>query len=143
MVFRVEAIQTRLQRLEEVITELQRLKEAGREVLRGSLANVWAVERGLQLGAEIIFDIGNHILSAEYGVAADDYKDIVRQLTQRGVLDEELRSRLHGLAGFRNILVHDYLRLDRDRVLEALNRAPEDFSAFAREVRAWLETTRP
>jgi uncharacterized protein YutE (UPF0331/DUF86 family) len=143
VVFRVEAVRFRLQRLEEVISELQRLKSSGRELLRGSLSNMWAVERGLQLGAEIIFDIGNHVLSAEYGTSADDYKDIVRQLVQRGVLDQDLRDRLEGLAGFRNILVHDYLRLDPERVLEALARAPEDFTAFAREIRAWLEKTRP
>jgi hypothetical protein len=42
-------------------------------------------------------------------------------------------------AGFRNILVHDYLRLDPDRVEEALDKAPEDFDDFARVIRRWLE----
>lgn len=143
MVFRVEAVEIRLQRLEEVISELLRLKETGREALRGSLSSLWAVERGLQLGSEIVFDIGNHILSAEYGVGADSYKDIVRQLCRRGVLGEDLRRRLEGLAGFRNILVHDYVRLDPEKVLEVLFRAPEDFSLFALEVRAWLEKAHP
>jgi uncharacterized protein YutE (UPF0331/DUF86 family) len=34
------------------------------------------------------------------------------------------RERLKGLGGFRNILVHDYLRLDPDLVATKLTRAP-------------------
>lgn len=99
---------------------------------------MWAVERGLQLGAEIILDVGNHILSAQYGVSPADYGDIVKQLAQQGILDQELKERLEGLAGFRNILVHDYIRLDPERVLGALAIAPRDFGDFAHAIRAWL-----
>jgi len=35
--------------------------------------DAWARERGLQLGAEIVLDVGNHILSAHFGVSAQDY----------------------------------------------------------------------
>jgi uncharacterized protein YutE (UPF0331/DUF86 family) len=103
------------------------------------LTRAWAIERGLHLGAEIVFDIGNHILSAHYGVSADDYEDILTKLATHGVIDPDLRERLRGLGGFRNVLVHDYLALDPERVGEAHRRAPERFSAFAAAVRAWLE----
>ncbi|HSK75911.1 MAG TPA: DUF86 domain-containing protein [Thermoanaerobaculia bacterium] len=139
MVFKDEAIRTRLHRLEEVISELGRLKSQGRGSLRGSLSLMWAVERGLQLGAELIFDIGNHILSAQYGVNADEYRNVVRLLVQQGVLSPDLQDRFKGLAGFRNILVHDYVRLDPDMVLDALEQAPENFSLFAQNIWRWLE----
>jgi uncharacterized protein YutE (UPF0331/DUF86 family) len=54
-------------------------------------------------------------------------------------VERGLHQRLRGLAGFRNIFVHDYLRLDPDRVQEALAKAPEDFDDFARAIRRWLE----
>ena len=139
MVFRPDAVQARLLRLEEVISELQELGRLDPGERQGQRRTMWAVERGLQLGAEILFDIGNHILSARFGVSPDDYKDIVEQLAAQGILNEELRNRLRGLAGFRNILVHDYLRLDPERVEEALTRAPRDFSDFAHAIRRWLE----
>jgi uncharacterized protein YutE (UPF0331/DUF86 family) len=34
--------------------------------------------------------------------------------------------------------VHGYLRIDPDRVAEALSKAPADFSEFACHVRQWL-----
>ncbi|HKV07279.1 MAG TPA: DUF86 domain-containing protein [Thermoanaerobaculia bacterium] len=138
MVFNDESIRTRLLRLEEVISELERLRSLGREALRGSLSLMWAVERGLQLGAELIFDIGGHILTAQYGVSPDQYRNVVRLLVQQGVVSPDLQDRFKGMAGFRNVLVHDYVRLDPEMVLGVLERAPEDFSLFVQDIRKWL-----
>ena len=139
MVFKSESVRIRLLRLEEVVSELERLKSLGQDALRGSLSLMWAVERGLQLGAELIFDIGNHILSAQYGVSPDEYRNVVLHLAQQGVVGTDLQDRLEGLAGFRNLLVHDYVRLNPQKVLEVLERAPGDLSLFYREIRKWLE----
>jgi len=139
---RVDAVEIRLLRLEEVISELTRLAGIDPDRLRANRSEMWAVERGLQLGAEILLDIGNHILVAEYGVSSREYGDIFRRLAERKVISQSLAERLDGLAGFRNILVHDYLDLDKERVLENLRRAPKDFSELAREIRDWLGTSR-
>lgn len=139
MVVRAEAIRARLLKLEEVTGHLVTLRELPAEETEGDFRDAWALERGLQLGAEVLFDVGNHLLSAHFGTAAADYEDILSQLGQRGVIDAELAIRLRGLGGFRNILVHGYLDLDADRVREHLQHAPEDFSAFARALREWLK----
>lgn len=138
MVLRAESIRAKLLKLEEVISELKDLRRLGEETFRSSRAQMWSVERGLQLGAEILLDIGAHILSAQYGISPADYKDILEQLGQQGLLNKDLKNRLKGVAGFRNILVHDYIRLDPEKVLEALHQAPEDFSDFALAIRDWL-----
>jgi uncharacterized protein YutE (UPF0331/DUF86 family) len=136
---RPEAVQARLLRLEEVIGQLQELGRLDLDTLRRNLRDIWAAERGLQLGAEILFDIGNHILSAYYSAPAEAYEDILEQMAVHGVLPLDLRRQLKGLGGFRNLLVHDYLRLDPQKVWEHLRQAPQDFSAFAQAVRRWLE----
>jgi uncharacterized protein YutE (UPF0331/DUF86 family) len=134
-------VRRRLLRLEEVIVNLGRLQEI--DLPGADLTRTWAVERGLHLGAEIVFDVGNHILSAHYAASADDYEDILSKLGTHGVIDAPLREMLRGLGGFRNVLVHGYLALDADRVREAHRRAPEQFSAFAAAVRTWLDRTAP
>jgi len=137
MVLKPEAIRARLLKLEEVISRLEELQASG---TTGDFRDSWAAERGLQLASEVVFDIGNHILSAHFGVSAQDYEDILEQLSVRGVIPTEVRQLLKGLGGFRNILVHDYLRLDPQAVEEKLRQAPGDFSALALAVRAWLAT---
>jgi len=141
VVLRPEALRERLLKLEEIITRLQDAGQTDRATLRANFRDAWIAERGLQLGAEVIFDIGNHVLSAHFGVSPKDYEDIVAQLANLGVIDDTLRTRLKGLGGFRNILVHGYLRVDPDRVADHLAKAPTDFSDFARQIRDWLART--
>lgn len=137
MVLRTDAVRARLLKLEEVVSRLEDI--ARQPPAAAGFRDQWVAERGLQLGAEAVLDIGNHILSAHFGVSAQDHEDLVAQLERCGVIDHALRERLRGLGGFRNILVHDYLRLDPERVRSFLARAPRDFSDFAAAVRAWLE----
>lgn len=142
MVLRPDAVHERLQKLEEVISNLLAIGSSRSRLPREDFRDTWAAERGLQLGAEIILDIGNHILTAHFGVSPVDYEDIITRLGATGVVAPELRERLKGLGGFRNILVHGYLRVDPDRVNEYPIRAPADFTDFAVAVRDWLGRTR-
>ena len=141
MVLRPEAVKARLLRLEEVVSRLHDLASGGPDAVRVGFRDAWAAERGLQVAAEIVFDIGNHILTAHFGSSATDYEDIIARLENHGVIGRGLRERLRGLGGFRNILVHGYLSVDPDRVVEALGKAPSQFSEFAAAIRDWLDRT--
>jgi len=138
VVLRPEAIRQRLLRLEQTVSRLEEIGRTDRAVLRTSFRDAWAAERGLQVAAEIVLDTGNHILSAHFGESARDYEDVITQLAARGVIDESLRAHLKGLGGFRNVLVHGYLELDPDRVVDHLSKGPSDFAEFIRAIRAWL-----
>lgn len=130
---RPEAVRRRLVRLEEVISRLVEL-----DYDPSDYQSAWLVERGLQLAAEILFDVGNHVLSAHFGVVADDYEDILDKLAAQGVMSEDLRAELAGLGGFRNVLVHGYLELDPGTVAASHRDAPRQFSRFRLEIEAWL-----
>ena len=67
-----------------------------------------------------------------------DYGEIFLILAQRGVIDGKQRDRLVKMAGFRNILVHGYLNLDRAIVYDNLSRL-EDFEGFQEQVLRYLE----
>ena len=139
MVLRPESVRERLLKLEEIISGLQTLAPRSGAPSFSDRREEWAAERGLQLGAEVLLDIGNHILSAHFGVSPQDYEDVVTQLAAHGVIDENVHTRLRGIGGFRNILVHDYLRIDPAKVADALGKAPRDFSEFALAIRSWLD----
>lgn len=98
----------------------------------------WAVERGLQVASEALFDVGAHILSAEFAEAVDEYRQIPQRLLAREVLSPSVAEHLKGLAGFRNVLVHDYARIDLRRVHAGLERLG-DLDGFVQDVERWLE----
>lgn len=97
MVLRLDSVRARLVKLEEIITRLSEL--SADDSAQGDFRQTWAVERGLQLGSELLLDIGHHILVAHFGIAPADYADILVQLARAGVISDELRLRLKGLAG--------------------------------------------
>ena len=138
MVLRPESVRQRLLKLEETVSGLEQVIASRRTVRETELLDAWAAERGLQVAAETILDVGNHVLTAHFGVTPQDYEDIITQLGTCRVIDPELQGRLKGLGGFRNVLVHGYLRIDPTRVEAALQRAPADFRDFARSLRRWL-----
>lgn len=140
MTFRRQAVEARLRRLQDVIRRLHKLREASLERFRGDEDLQWLAERGLHLGCEIVLDVGNHVLSGAFGRPAETYEQILSGLGREGVLSPELILEVGGLGGFRNLLVHVYLDLDPERVWQILQRAPDRFERFTREIAAWLES---
>jgi uncharacterized protein YutE (UPF0331/DUF86 family) len=103
-----------------------------------SYRHYWLAERGLQLAAETVFDIGSHILAGHFNVHPNTYEDVLEHLARQGVLTPDVRESLRGLGGFRNILVHEYLDIEEERVYQALQEETASFDAFADEIEAFL-----
>ncbi len=138
MTLRRPAVEARLRRLQNVIRRLRKLQAIPLAQFREDEDAQWLAERGLHLGCQIVLDVGNHVLSGAFGRPAETYEQILSGLGREHVLSEALVEEVGGLGGFRNILVHAYLDLDPERVWEVLQRAPDRFERFAREVSGWL-----
>jgi uncharacterized protein YutE (UPF0331/DUF86 family) len=82
--------------------------------------------------------VADHILAEHFGQKPETYEALLKDLCGAGVISQALYASLRGAGGFRNVLVHEYVRIDLEHVLEALRKAPEQFSAFAQEVSSWL-----
>ena len=98
-----------------------------------------AVERSLQVAVEICLDIGRRIIARERFRYPEDNQDVFRILAEEGIISGELLSSLLNMARFRNLIVHDYARIDDARVYAVLKGHLEDFIAFADAVRVYLE----
>lgn len=69
---------------------------------------------------------------------ATDHGDAMRLLAENGVLDPALADRVRMAVGFRNLVIHEYARMDERIVLD--RRAdPSDLDLFVRAVSEWLE----
>jgi uncharacterized protein YutE (UPF0331/DUF86 family) len=77
-------------------------------------------ERNLHLAIECLLDIGNHVIADRGYPKPESYADIFRILAEKEVIPGALFEDLAGMAAFRNVLVHDYLRLDREKVYHIL-----------------------
>ncbi|HUP47496.1 MAG TPA: DUF86 domain-containing protein [Thermoanaerobaculia bacterium] len=139
MILRREIVRDRLHHLRTVSLRLQEIQQTHRQAFLASYQLQWTTERGLQLAAQAILDIGTHILSGRFNVHPADYEDVIRLMGVHGIVSDELQSRLRGLGGFRNILVHGYLEIDIERVYEFLCEESSVFRDFANAIDEWLE----
>lgn len=135
MVVRAEIVRERVALLREALARL-------RSVSAGEPPDAlteWAIERGLQIAAQAVFDIGNHVLVGGFGERPAEYASVPVLLRDRAVITADLETRLRGLAGFRNLLVHDYARVDPGRVQQMLKARLDDLAGFADQIEHWLD----
>lgn len=105
-------------RLAALRTNARRLRvalDSGRQRFVADEDVYLKAERSLQLAIQAILDIGTHIIADEGLNRPAGYEDIVPELGRAAILPPVLVERLAGLAGLRNILVHDYLEVDHGR----------------------------
>jgi len=130
----------KMDELERYLRELEEfLPEAEEDYLKNSLRKR-ACERAFQLASEDLLDICNLIISEEgFGIPMDS-KDSIRKLSENGVMPEELSSRLEELIGFRNLLVHQYGRVDDSRAYSFLNQESKDFYEFIEIIDEYMKS---
>jgi uncharacterized protein YutE (UPF0331/DUF86 family) len=127
-----EVVQRRLERLDEYLTILERLRGYSYEAFVADPEHYGSAERFLQLSIELVNDLGNHVVADEGLGAVAVTADIPRLLAEQGMLTQELVDRWVRMIGFRNILVHEYLEIDRRLVYEHLRDRLGDFAALRR-----------
>lgn len=93
----------------------------GREDLERDLSLHNDVLFSLLTICQLVIDIAGD-LSARRGDRFEDYTEAVRNLGRDARFPADLVRELERLPGFRNVLVHEYVALDLDRVVEALDR---------------------
>ncbi len=82
-------------------------------------------------------DVAQHICASDSLGAPDTNAAALRLLGQHGIVPGDLADALARAAGFRNVLVHQYIDVDDSIVTEALEQL-DDFRAFVSSVSAWL-----
>ena len=88
---------------------------------------------------EAIIDICNRIISKRKLGFPQDYSDVIKLMSQQGVLEEDLVGRLLEMVKFRNMLVHLYWKIENDRLYNYLKENLGDFEAFKEAIRKYLQ----
>ncbi len=127
------------QRLEDYLKSLKEHQKATQDELEDSDVLLTYVERKLQLAAQVSIDLGNHLISSFGFETPKDYKDIFEILAKEGVISKDLCSNMKKIAGFRNILVHDYLSIDVGKVADVLQYGLGDLEDFSTAIVEFFE----
>lgn len=130
-------------KLKELENNLIFLKQASFDVNKDSLKEdmirYWGIERGIQICIECVIDIGNIIISVTDNDKPSTYKETMITLSQMEVIPEKFSKKLSKMVGFRNILVHDYAKIDEDMIIHILKDELNDFIDYMNYINIWLK----
>jgi len=133
------SLRAKLRRIGELIDQLQAIGPVDAKRLAAEPITALAVERVLTLLVDLAFSCNSHVAVATLGRAPDTYAESFALAAEAEMIDEELAKALRPSAGMRNVLVHNYLDIDQERVAGAIPLAVEQYREYVRQVAVFLQ----
>ncbi len=133
-----DEIASKLEMLDEYIAILKGYQHHDVEDLMRDHTLRGAVERYIEVALECMIDIGEMIISKEKLKRPDTYRDVFLLLGEHGILPDDFAKDLAPAAGFRNVLVHMYAKIDIDRLYYYLENNLEDIERFGKYIARYL-----
>lgn len=121
--------------LEENIKLLKEIKESvSFEAIKNNRRYEWEVRYGLLESIQIVIDISCKI-SSEFNLGnPSNYRECIELLAKFNYLQEETAKKVVAMVGLRNLLVHEYVTIDSEKLHQYLNFL-DDFLDFVNDVR--------
>lgn len=130
-------------KLAEIEVYLNQIKEYS-AISVATYDNDWKtqriVERTLQILIEICIDVTNHLISDKNMRLPTGYADTFKVLMENKVISKELCKTMEKMAKFRNVIVHQYEKIDPAIVVSILHKNLGDFEKYKKAVLKILTT---
>ena len=120
----------KLTELEEYFNQVSEFSTVSVEEYIGNWKTQRIVERTLQIMIELCIDIAGHIISDKKLRVPVSYTDTFNVLFEAKLITPDTYSIMEKMAKFRNIVVHQYEKIDVAIVVMILKKHLGDFLAF-------------
>ena len=133
------SVNQKLKKLEEAVKMLEEYKKVAEKDFLEDATISGATIHYLVLGIGVIIDTGNHFLVEAFQEHADSYEEIILELGEKKIVPEDFAKNNAEMTKFRNLLIHEYVKIDLKRVYQNLQEAPDIFRKFAEYYTEFLE----
>lgn len=136
----VAACEAKLALLSDLVADLERHGDVTEAELTADRDRRHVVERVLTQLVDIAVGLNSTLARGTGHRRPSSYRETFDVVAEAGVISGELAVRLRPSAGMRNLLTHEYGRIELDRVAAAVPRAREDYGDYVAQVRDFLES---
>ncbi len=126
-----DVIENKISAIREYLDILERYKQYSVEEITNNVDIRGAVERYLHLATQATIDLAEAFISAKNFRKPTTLSESFYILKDKDVINEELYRKLINMAGFRNVIVHDYRKIDYNLVHNILHKNLEDILEFS------------
>lgn len=120
--------------LEQYLRELREVVAVGRESYLADWKVQRAAERSLHLAMEVCLDLAEHVIADQRLEVPETAAGMFDTLRDARLIEPALAAALSRMARFRNLLVHDYVRIDASRVFDIATVDVADMETFSEVV---------
>ncbi|WP_433799300.1 type VII toxin-antitoxin system HepT family RNase toxin [Actinomycetospora sp. CA-084318] len=128
-------VEIRLTTMSRLLDDLERFPIGD---LEHDARSRYAVERVLTQLVELATSVNEHVVGAVLHRTATSYRDSFLLAAECGLIDETLRDDLLPSIGMRNVLVHEYVRVDLRLVAAAVPLALDGYRRYVRAAAAFV-----
>lgn len=125
--------------LDEYLKQINEYTDISLKVYASDWKSQRIVERTLQMMIETCMDISGHIISDEKFRIPETYADMFRILVENKILNKSQLAAFDKMAKFRNIIVHNYEKIDSEIVIGILKKNLNDFQDFKAAIISYLK----
>ncbi len=132
----VELVAKKLAEIETYVRELSTLSQP--EEIARDVKEERFVAHTLQLAIQAVLDVASHIVSDERLGEPRASRDLIDLLRRDGLVAADQVATLGRMVGFRNLLVHEYAKVDLAIVRDIVERRLDDLLGFVAAIRRRL-----
>ncbi len=129
-----ESIIARMAFIETELLDLERFRTTDWKTFLNNRDMRRNIERIVENIANACIDIGKIILAGEATEMPSTYKEVIEKLGLMNLISMELAEELGDLVVIRNILAHQYLDLEWEKIKQFLAKGPERVKEFIQTV---------
>ena len=97
-------------------------------------------ERIFEILSQIILDICTHIIAHIRESPPQTYADCMKKLGDLGIISPQTAEKATSLAKMRNIVVHQYGKINYKLLFDGLCELHQDFPQLQKEVLRWIDS---
>lgn len=127
-------IENKISSIKKYLKILQRYKKYSKEKIENNLDLKGAVERYLYLAVQSSIDLAEAIIAYKDFRKPTTMSEAFYILSEERLIPDGLTKKLIKMVGFRNIIVHDYEKIDYAIVYDVLQNKLKDIENFSKNV---------
>lgn len=131
----ISTIENKISSAKKYLKILDRYKKYSKKEIEESIDLRGTVERHLYLAVQSAIDLGEAVISLKEFRKPSSMSEIFSILNEESVIDKDLSDELSKMVGFRNIIVHDYEKIDYDILYDILKNKLKDIEEFLLEIK--------
>jgi len=135
----ISVIENKISHLKRYLDILKSYKQYSRLQIEKDANIKGMVERYLYLASQATIDLAEAVISFKNLRKPTTQGETFTILREAGMIDDGLEDKMIRMAGFRNVLAHDYLEINYDIVYDVLQNKLSDIEKFIRKVKTSLD----